>query len=327
MPTGGWSQARARALAPCALNAAILMSRGMFTKGRSKALSRKGRVWLCSATTASVGSSTLSDVVSPPASSTVARTYTYDHLFRPKEGDERLHDTALVLLNTAWNPTLTWLLGNVWDKVDVVVCADGASNRLYDLTQQLGAEHERKFVPSVLCGDLDSLKPHVAEYYKLKGVQIIQVDDDMSNDLEKCLKYVQEAHGSKHAILCGGLGGRFDHEMGNLNAMYKNIDKFSDVVLVGSNSLVQILGRGHHVIKVNRDYQGPHCGVIPIGGKTEQVKTKGLKWNLNGESLAFGGIVSSSNMLEDTKVAIDTSGPVIWTTSVCSDGACDLTAD
>jgi len=103
--------------------------------------------------------------------------------------------------------------------------------------------------------------------------------------------------------------------MGNVNALTRNIDDFDQIVMLGSSSLVQILGAGQHRINVDRQYLGPHCGLIPVV-KPARVETMGLKWNLKGETLKMGGLVSTSNVLTADSVSIKTTAPLIWTTSL-----------
>ena len=83
---------------------------------------------------------------------------------------------------------------------------------------------------------------------------------------------------------------------------------------------------GRHVPRPNPLIEGPTCGLLPIGGKCDKVHTSGLRWNLRGEPLEFGGLVSSSNqLLADpetglAEVHVSTTHPVVWTTVLRPDG-------
>eukprot|EP00580_Thalassiosira_gravida_P012365 CAMPEP_0201650564 /NCGR_PEP_ID=MMETSP0493-20130528/41438_1 /ASSEMBLY_ACC=CAM_ASM_000838 /TAXON_ID=420259 /ORGANISM="Thalassiosira gravida, Strain GMp14c1" /LENGTH=101 /DNA_ID=CAMNT_0048126705 /DNA_START=1 /DNA_END=306 /DNA_ORIENTATION=+ len=64
----------------------------------------------------------------------------------------------------------------------------------------------------------------------------------------------------------------------------------------------------------NKVGEGPTCGLIPIGGRCDDVRTTGLQWNLEGDvPLEFGGLVSSSNRVVEEVVTVKTSTPLLFT--------------
>jgi hypothetical protein len=80
-------------------------------------------------------------------------------------------------------------------------------------------------------------------------------------------------------LVLGALGGRFDHEMGNINVLhiFPNIN----IILLSNDCLIFLLPRTHaHEIHVERSIEGPHCGLIPIGMPSTSTTTTGLRWNL-----------------------------------------------
>jgi len=84
-------------------------------------------------------------------------------------------------------------------------------------------------------------------------------------------------------LVLGALGGRFDHEMGNINVLYR----FSDtkIVLLSDDCSIFLLPKTHtHEIHIEKSVEGPHCGLIPIGGPSTSTTTTGLRWNL-GKSI------------------------------------------
>ena len=62
--------------------------------------------------------------------------------------------------------------------------------------------------------------------------------------------------------------------------------------------------------------EGPTCGLVPIFGRCETVTTSGLKWNLDGDTSEFGGLVSTSNRVMDEVVTVESSKPMIFTAEI-----------
>ena len=100
------------------------------------------------------------------------------------------------------NGILSGVLGILWKKSTYRICADGGANRLYEATvgtkkrreevdSEVGVDFEsttscccEHFLPDLITGDLDSLYPHVHEYYKSRGVDIVRVEDQDFHDLD-----------------------------------------------------------------------------------------------------------------------------------------------
>ncbi|GMI07501.1 hypothetical protein TrLO_g8232 [Triparma laevis f. longispina] len=215
-----------------------------------------------------------------------------------------------------------------------VICADGGANRLYDMSG--GAQK-----PDAIKGDLDSIRPQVLKHYEEAGVEIVKDPSQDMNDLEKCLWYLRQveesSRSSRFDTVCvyGGLGGRFDQTMSSVSALFKFLDVFENIVLVDEETTATLLrpcrapsggleseggGRGGgdvHVIRPSPEVEGKLCGLIPMSGPCANVKTSGLKWNLKGEELCFGKLVSSSNEFSPgTEVRVSNDNFLVWTTHI-----------
>jgi hypothetical protein len=130
---------------------------------------------------------------------------------------------ALILLN---NVLLNaGLVRRLWACSSLVLCADGAANRLRDLhlsdtsgasgasgTSPITASsaHARAaplragsaYCPDAIVGDMDSLEGGTRDYYRAQGVGIVHVGDQDSTDLDKCLDFAlaRQRHGIETVI-------------------------------------------------------------------------------------------------------------------------------
>ncbi|KAK4482191.1 hypothetical protein RD792_009333, partial [Penstemon davidsonii] len=192
---------------------------------------------------------------------------------------------ALVILNRPL-PRFTPLL---WKH-------DGGANRLYDELPQLFPEEEalairKRYKPDLIKGDMDSIREEVLQFYKNAGTEVVDASQDQdTTDLHKCVAYVQDLPKLKNQNLCilaaGALGGRFDHEVGNINVLCRFPSM--RIILLSDNCLIQLLPCSHrHEMRVLSDYEGPHCGLVPIGEPSKSTTTTGLQWNLSEYSIVF----------------------------------------
>lgn len=106
---------------------------------------------------------------------------------------------ALVILNAHGDGESKGLLRHLWGRATLRVCADGGANRLHDSFgggedgDCVGdpSEERAQYVPDIIVGDLDSLRPEVARFYEDLGSEIKVRDDQDHCDFEKCLVEVE----------------------------------------------------------------------------------------------------------------------------------------
>jgi len=158
-----------------------------------------------------------------------------------------------------------------------------------------------------------------------RGSLVVPTPDQDETDFTKgfrvLLQMLIERKGKDDydSIVClGAFGGRFDHMMANINTLYTAHElQKKPVYLLSSTQVVSLLQPGSHVIKVDTGFEGDWCGLLPIGDAAKQVYTTGLKWNLNGERLSFGSLISTSNTFEqNSEVTIETTDPLLWAMGV-----------
>ncbi|CEM17517.1 unnamed protein product, partial [Vitrella brassicaformis CCMP3155] len=79
---------------------------------------------------------------------------------------------------------------------------------------------EPLLLPSHICGDLDSVRPDVLEYFKDREVSILHDRDQDTNDLEKCFQFVRsEFQTGDKVVVVGAFGGRFDQTICNCHLL------------------------------------------------------------------------------------------------------------
>jgi len=268
--------------------------------------------------------------------------------------------TALVILNSPIRRPPSPIFDRLWSISHFRICADGGANRLYDATNQDDNDVENEddrttktsYVPDMIRGDLDSLLPDVSSFYQQKGVIVQRVADQDSSDLDKALEAVLNWYTSQatntdggdattdqrlNVYIYGAFGGRFDHEMSAIGALYRWGPSFQNrlflyddgncAFLLPPDTEVQIRlprpdggdahddgddGGGERPATMVGE--GPTCGLLPIGCRCDAVTTTGLEWNLDGLTpLEFGGLVSTSNRVVGEVVTVRSSHPLVFT--------------
>ncbi|KAB5569445.1 hypothetical protein DKX38_003238 [Salix brachista] len=152
-----------------------------------------------------------------------------------------------------------------------------------------------RYKPDIIKGDMDSIRTEVLDFYTNLGTKVVDESHDQdTTDLRKCVAYVRDlAPNLDKSNLCilvaGALGGRFDHEAGNINVLYR----FSTIriILLSDDCLIYLLPRTHHhEIHIQSSVEGPHCGLIPIGMTSVSTTTTGLQWDLTDTEMRFGDL-------------------------------------
>jgi len=182
-----------------------------------------------------------------------------------------------------------------------------------------------RFLPSLIKGDLDSVRPDVLRFYQGHNVHVRDLSHDQSStDLQKCISYIEKTFvkdpkgpevtsKSTHVVALGAHGGRLDHILSNLSTLYT----FSHlrIVLCGDGNLTRLIPAGKSVIKPYTPLEGPMCGLVPLLGPAV-ASSRGLRWNLSSTEMRIGGLVSTSNVIEGDEVWIETDSDLIWTTEL-----------
>ena len=154
---------------------------------------------------------------------------------------------------------------------DFLVAADGGTRHALALG----------LCPAVVIGDLDSLAPQDRLQLQTKGVEIRQYSPDKDEtDLELAFQYASKSPYREIRVV-GALGGRLDQTLGNLSLLTEPQFAALDIRLDDgveeaffSRSRCEIHGM-----------PGDTVSLIPWGGQVSGLRTAGLHWPLQAETL------------------------------------------
>ncbi|XP_023246414.1 thiamin pyrophosphokinase 1 isoform X2 [Copidosoma floridanum] len=235
------------------------------------------------------------------------------------------HKFALVVLNQSIHLPRDYVLSQ-WEKAQVTITVDGGTNHwikyLGDRANDVLSGKCKKYLPTLVTGDMDSISQDLLNKLKSIKAKIIVTPDVMETDFTKSLRELKE-YSIKNNIKLNGVHvvaeteGRLDHVIANINTLYK-CDKFLNdlwVIQISSNSLTWLLKVGSHKIIIPKILleKKVWCALIPFGDSNNRVSTTGLKWNLNNTCMKFGELISTSNTYSgQPEVTITTNAPLIW---------------
>lgn len=170
------------------------------------------------------------------------------------------------------------------DDADIVVAVDAGAEAL----------SRAGLVPDILIGDMDSISPATRETLEVRGVEVVLLDAIKDEtDTEAALRLTVE-RGADAITVYGALGGpRLDHLAGNLLLLaspwlagigVRMVDDQHEALVVGGD--VVFAGR-----------RGDTVSLLPLTPEVSSVRTMGLLYPLNGETLFRSATRGLSNSM------------------------------
>lgn len=155
------------------------------------------------------------------------------------------------------------------------------------------------YLPEVVIGDLDSLRPPLDN-----RITVIQVADQETNDLEKAISYAI-AQNKRKLVVLGATGLRLDHTLKNLSVLQQFHSRVDHIHFEDALHRIHVLPQqARFTLPV-----GTSVSLFPLSGRVEGICTNGLKYGLNNEVLENGWRDGSSNEVVSELVQIQyTSG-------------------
>ena len=211
--------------------------------------------------------------------------------------------TALCL-----NYKLPKFFDSLWNAASLRVAADGGSNRIHKNF------HEKNYkVPHLVAGDFDSLKENVRKYMEENGTKFIKIYNQDLCDVKKAMLVIKEHNHYDPILIMGGYGGRFDHTIAAISAALW-MDKIPIWMLDNNNLMTWIRPRDKGVI-IPKAWTTRKCSLTSLSRAIKHIKTKGLKFDLDGP-LELGKAISISNTMLRDDIKVKTTDPVLFITEI-----------
>jgi thiamine pyrophosphokinase len=159
----------------------------------------------------------------------------------------------------------------------------------------------------LVVGDLDSVDPSALATAEAAGAVVERHPADKdATDLELALLAARD-RGCTRLVVVGGVGGRLDHFLANALALATDALADAHVEARMGNGTV-------HVVRGSRELDGRAGDLVtllPVGGPVHGVHTEGLRYPLDGETLAPGSTRGVSNELERTPARVSLTAGVL----------------
>jgi thiamine pyrophosphokinase len=187
--------------------------------------------------------------------------------------------------------------GEDWQKWvregDLVVGADGGA------AQALGWGLE----PELVIGDMDSIPAGIRARLEGQGARFVvhpRAKDE--TDLELALTSAIE-QGAHEIVVLGAWGGRLDHTLSNVLLLALPALDSARVRIVAGKEEALLLRDGQALTLEGQ--AGDVVSLLPLGGDVRGVRTSGLAWALEGETLRFGHSRGVSNEMTGATARVE----------------------
>lgn len=172
----------------------------------------------------------------------------------------------------------------------------------------LHTAHELGLVVDLVVGDLDSADTDQVDSALRAGADLERHPADKdATDLELALDAAL-SRGLHPAIVVGGASfDRIDHFMAN--ALLMTADRFAPL-----EPRWLVKGAEVHVVRAATRLNGAVGDVVtllPVGGPARGIRTRGLRWPLDGDTLEPGSTRGVSNELVETAATIEVAAGVL----------------
>lgn len=161
--------------------------------------------------------------------------------------------------------------------------------------------------PDLVIGDMDSVDPALLERLAADGVEIERHPTDKdASDAELAVERAIGA-GAGQVLILGALGGgRLDHELANLLLLADPAWRGTDLRIVRGRTVARALHGGERLSVTATE--GALVTLLPVRGDATGVRTDGLEYPLDGETLRLGRSRGLSNRVLGAPASVSLEG-------------------
>ena len=169
------------------------------------------------------------------------------------------------------------------DFAPTLIAVDGGANNLQDL----------KIFPKYIVGDMDSIRN--SEVFSRQGTELIHIAEQDTTDFDKSLRVFNRC---KYFLAVGFLGKRSDHYLGAFSTILRNPNL--KVILVNKYDVIFLMPRRFLIMLPKKT----RLSLFPFA-EVQGVKSKGLKYPIDGINFTPFGMTGISNETVDEQVEIE----------------------
>ncbi len=192
---------------------------------------------------------------------------------------------ALIFLNGRLPSTK--IIKKFIHKNTLIIAADGGVNRIKKI----------KVPVQFIIGDMDSISARSLKYFKSKKTEFVIIKEQETTDFEKTLNFCLKKK-IKDVTVFGATGMRPDHTLNNYSILKRYYKKINVVMVTDEFDIFYLPKRFSFNYKSDETVS---LMAMPIA---EGIKTKGLMYPLNNETLKFGKREGTLNKSTSDKVII-----------------------
>ena len=167
-----------------------------------------------------------------------------------------------------------------------VICADGG----YAQAVEAGIK------PDLIIGDLDSYKGDIPKDVPIEKLPVEKDETDTGHSLTYAVN-----KGYKEIVIVGGIGGRFDHTVSNMQNVAGVCEKGVQVTLVSDGNEYTAVKNGSITVKKRAGWK---LSVLSLTEKCEGVSLSGVYYPLEGAVMTNTFPLGTSNEFVDDEAVI-----------------------